>query len=338
MKWIRKTITWQFGFGLLLGTVCILLICRLNPNRLSGRLLYVKYTTFGGVYSVDVDGFPSDLLTRYFVTGASSPVWSPDGERIAFECHTNAWANLCIMGKDGVGSPIQAIRLIDKKKLPSGFCYEHPEGDGVFINSVSWAPEGERLAFTCGTVEDESVCIIDLEGDVECWSISSVLPVEDVGESVVSWSPTKERLMVSFSDRLVPKVYLVDPDGQNGNFLLEGIGPGWSPDGERIAFFRGDSIYIVNSDGSGLELVYEHEVVLNEDKSNFREWMYSFKLYFLSKSRITWSPDAKYIAFGASRTEAGAESGIYIMNLGTKEITLLTILGDGVFEGADWSP
>jgi Tol biopolymer transport system component len=283
-KWLKRINIWQLGIGMVIGACGVILVNVILRDQLAGKILYVKYGGSGGyVYSVSGDGTYTEILASTYTNSAYTPTWSPDGEHIAFGCaNTRAWANLCIIDKEGDKLDVEPLtRLIDMEKIPPGMCAEFDGGEGIWVDSVSWAPDGKRLAFTCPSKAGDSVCIIDLNGNANCWNISLAL-MEDVSYSTVTWSPKDEVLALSFDKKLTSHIYLVDTNGENAVYLTEGAGPGWSPDGKRLAFFRRDKLYLINRDGSGLQCIYEHALKLKEDDSNYLEWMNSFKLYFSS--------------------------------------------------------
>ena len=52
-------------------------------------------------------------------------------------------------------------------------------------------------------------------------------------------------------ERLQPRgLFVVDLTSGEQERLADGVGPRWSPDGERIAFLRGRDVYVIDSDGS----------------------------------------------------------------------------------------
>ena len=74
-------------------------------------------------------------------------------------------------------------------------------------------------------------------------------------------------------------IYTMDPDGSGLALLTQGSDPSWSPDGQRIAFWRfqngwASGIYVMNADGSNITRVT------------------------LDGYQPTWSPDGKQLAFG----------------------------------------
>jgi WD40 repeat protein len=202
--WMSKVSIWLIGMCLLVCTAGIVLGTRARTSwEPRGRITYVKNVWTGneGVYVTDPDGNNVKRLTSLSCTDvAISPVWSPDGNYIAFGCRGAEGNNLCLMDTAGLWPPaptcFDSASLIDPEKVPSKFCDEY------HVHSISWAPDGQRLAFTCpyqqGIASSELVCIIDLTGDVDCWPLSVIDRggAEIHGMAKVAWSPTDERLAI----------------------------------------------------------------------------------------------------------------------------------------------
>jgi dipeptidyl aminopeptidase/acylaminoacyl peptidase len=109
---------------------------QLSPR--GDRLLFVVSETAvsenrrpSGLWSLPVDGTEPVALTDPGREGASSPRWSPDGQRIAYFGGGGLW----VMAADGS----------NKKKLAdveTSNAYLGSQG-----NSLSWSPDGTRLAY-----------------------------------------------------------------------------------------------------------------------------------------------------------------------------------------------
>src|SRR4051812_9671904 len=94
-------------------------------------------------------------------------------------------------------------------------------------------------------------------------------------------------------------IYVANADGSNATKLTVGKWPSWSPDGRRVAFYRGttealpQSIYVIDVDGSG-------ELLLASGRSP------------------SWSPDGKRLVFAD-------DAGMEVMNAdGTNKTLLLS--------------
>ncbi len=112
----------------------------------------------------------------------------------------------------------------------------------------------------------------------------------------------------------VPQIYLMNADGSGSrqitNVTFGACQPAWSPDGERLVFtspcanrldqYPGANLYTINADGSNLTSL-ETGADGNFDPA--------------------WSPDGKQIAFTSLRD---GSTQIYVLNLGTEQVTRLT--------------
>jgi Tol biopolymer transport system component len=133
-------------------------------------------------------------------------------------------------------------------------------------------------------------------------------------------------------------IHLINTDGSGSRTLGAGLDPTWSPDGSRIAFWRGTgntsgcdngtdatfagsapvvctgNVWIMNADGSG-----QHQVIANAMKP-------------------AWSPDGRRLAYSlaASVSGNGSEHDLYVANAdGTSPHRLTSGFAD---TDARWSP
>ena len=193
--------------------------------------------------------------------GKFPPVWSQDGERIAF----------VVYGISG-GYSVNTIRA-DGSELTEL---------GEAASSPAWSPDGSRLAFVEEGKETRRLVIMDPDGgDLrEVWSF----PSDQVWYDNVSWSPDgSEILLGGLSSEAgtlgILPVYVVEIDETGSGRAAEprGVGFGaaaWSPDGSRIAFHAsGESsdapLFTKARDGSDLQVLvrgdYERLVAVFSD-------------------------------------------------------------------------
>ncbi len=225
------------------------------------RIVYNAPSEEGTAYNIvtsALDGSDRRMLTDYSRSVTVSPVWSPDGDHIAFR---NVWGGrIYTMSSDG-----SELREVTGEIPPGSSLRSHPV----------WSPDGENLAFFA--VEDVPASEEGVRPSTRAvlYSVRADGTVPRrlfVGDSINStstvswrtsgpaWSPDGKTLAFSYyvHDRAEPKrssssLYTVRDDGsdlieiaQYAFGILE-----WSPDGTRF-LGTGAAVYVFNSDGSDL--------------------------------------------------------------------------------------
>ena len=74
------------------------------------------------------------------------PSWSPDGLKIAYDCVSNAQADICVKNADGSGSETTLTN--------------HPAND----NDPSWSPDGKAIVFTSERGGGANVYVMNADG------------------------------------------------------------------------------------------------------------------------------------------------------------------------------
>ena len=222
----------------------------------SGQLVFLRPTD-GQIYRVGANGAGLTRLTTSVTIGesdyrASSPVWSPDGRRIAFaighafgsvpDLYCCAMADIYLMDADGSN--------VVRRTTGSRFF------------SVAWSPDGRQLAVSNGDEYFPDTYLISAEDDGSL----PVLLASDARSP--AWSPDGKKIafLRTGEDDGNDEIYVINADGTGLEPLTSGggyrSGPTWSPDGRRMAFsscLAGSGIesncdvYVMNSDGSGLQ-------------------------------------------------------------------------------------
>ena len=190
-------------------------------NRLHGERVVHGMALF----TMAVDGSDIRILTPATVTRGTTPVWSPDGRKLALlgsgrDSESGKRVEvLYVVGADGSGL----------KKLAEG------------VISPAWSPDGGRIAFVGKDVGDDGflmrvVFVMDLNGS----STTEVIRIEYSLGDDVSWSPDGTKVLIG-SGR---SVSIVNVDGSDHRHIVtirtDRVGvsrlhASWSGDGSRIA-------------------------------------------------------------------------------------------------------
>jgi TolB protein len=167
---------------------------------------------------------------------AWSPVWSPDGTRIAYE----DWS-------DGDGE----IYLMD----PDGSNVAQLTSNDIDDATPSWSPDGEWIAFARSDDEFADADIFDIYKMRADGSEVNRLTDSEAQEWTPTWSPDSSKIAFYRDDEIV----VMDADG-SGAVALDiahpANNPDWAPNGDRI-FYSGDhevggsEIHGINADGTG---------------------------------------------------------------------------------------
>ena len=266
----------------------------------------VERLTYFGAEDEDRSGIRFD---------GGSPVWSPDGQRIAF-----AWdrreGNLDIYVMAADGSNVE--RLTDSDAL-----------DGPPV----WSPDGRRIAFGAGpsplrqaaAVSDGGWGIFAMNADG--LGVERLTPDPGVVNAGPAWSPDGQRIAFVSARDGGADIYAMDADGSNVERLTDSDShdgpPVWSPDGQRIAFVShrdgGWGIFAMNADGSGVERLTSDPGVVKAS---------------VVRAELAWSPDGRRIAFASQRS---GNYEIYVMDADGSNVERLTDSGADDRSPA-WSP
>ncbi len=157
------------------------------------------------IYVMDPDGPWLQRLTDTPGVQEKDPCWSPNGQKLAFECND---AEIWTMWADGTGR----VRLTRGK-------------------DPSWSPDGNRIAFSDSRHGNLEIYTIHINGYVTRLTSTSA------DETCPCWSP--DGRWIAFQARSPggqEAVYTLRADGTERTFITRGRHPSWSPDGGRLVF------------------------------------------------------------------------------------------------------
>ena len=205
----------------------------------NGKIAFdAPYTAQGDseVYVMNTDGTGVRDLTNNHPWDDYSPVWSPDGTKIAFTrdipCDEGDCRRIFVMNADGTGQRQLTVEAVEP-------------APNVFHYRPAWSPDGTKIAFFKINFDNPSANGIYVTGADAPGSGALLIS----GGDWPSWSPDGTRIAFSTGDIWVA-------DASTGTVttptLAVGSAPCWSPDGSKIAFDNIDGISVMNADGSGL--------------------------------------------------------------------------------------
>ncbi len=255
------------------------------------------------IYVMDADGSNQIRLTNNPALD-DSPVWSPDGRKLAFRSERGGNSDIYLMDPvdtDGDGNGDNLVRLTTRSSI------EH---------SPTWSPDGRKIAFNSNRDGNWEVYVMDADG-----SNPARLTNNPATDEEPAWSPDGNKIAFPSDRGGNREIWVMGADGSNPTNLTNHPAwddlPAWSPDASKLTFFS-------NRDGN--PEIY----VMNADGSNQTRLTISPAVEYDS----AWSRDGSKIAFDSNRT---GNFEVWVMNAdGSNPVNLTN--NPALDASPDWSP
>ena len=219
-----------------------------------------------GIFTISPDG--SDLHRVVSYNGLASwqglsrgsshqsgPVWSADGDSLAFVIRTERQHH-----EIASGAPLYRTALYIVQQDGTGLKQlSNIPQDGRIIGTPAWSSNGQRLAFLYYANEGVTLHTIGSDGsDLQVITHAHEGLKGNVFDSSLQWSPDDTRILFTVKGRYFDSsdwtIYVANADGSGFREIGTGHYVSWSPDGSRIAIFGGHApdvaISTIATDGS----------------------------------------------------------------------------------------
>jgi Tol biopolymer transport system component len=195
------------------------------PSDLPGFLVFDAITPPNGDYQIFIEDLSTQEIQQLTFSAENiSPVWSHDGEKIAYISYKAGTGNVFTMNPDG------------SNQTQVTFC---PKIEGSSsVGPPSWSPGSKKIVFTgaCTPQNEDAVYIVDVNtGDL------SRITNEDGNFIFPSWSNHGDRIAYIHEDKTYRShLMIMDIDGSNQIEIATDVSRvGWCPDDSCIIYQDG---------------------------------------------------------------------------------------------------
>ena len=225
------------------------------------------------IYVMDSDGGNQTALTPVEEGDDASPVWSPDGQKIAFVSRRDGNREIYVMDADG-----QNVVNVTR----------HPADDWT----PAWSPDGSRLAFSSFRDGSWEIYLLDtacLPQPETCPDSLTQVTNDGNGNLSPVYSPDGSRFAFNSKANGNWDIYTMAIDGTDIRQITvdpsNDLAPVWSPDGSRLAFESNRDgnveVYVIGAAGGAAQNI------TNESQAN--------------DHGPVWSPDGQQLVFYSNR-------------------------------------
>jgi Tol biopolymer transport system component len=206
-----------------------------SPSPFGGGLGLIAFVSFrdgnAEIYSTGPDDAAATRLTNNAAID-DHPKWSFDGAKIAFERWLSGKPDIFVMNANGSGQT-------------------NLTGNPAYDTAPSWSPDGSKIAFASDRAGGRlQIFVMNADGS----GVTQVTSAAGISTNP-AWSPDGSYIAFEATRDGTREIYVMKPDGSAQTRLTfsdQNYGPSWSPNGVKIVWSRGDGIYAMNANGSGV--------------------------------------------------------------------------------------
>jgi Tol biopolymer transport system component len=244
-----------------------------SPDGARIAFSYPFYSMSAPVYVIDIDTGELRKITEPDPTrGASGMVaWSSDGSQLAF-ARWNDDGFLTEHGQLGPSSSLIVMNADGSGERELAVT----EGGRALVGRIAWSPNGAVIAWVRSGVASstEELVVSNADGS-GTRRLAGGWGIHccpfDMPSEPVAWSPDGTRIAFPRGD----EIWVAWVDGSGLRKVTDGVSPSWSPDGTRLVFSR-PALPIPGAPTPGLEqdpIAEQHRIyVINADGTGTR-WL-----------------------------------------------------------------